>query len=87
MCKPLSELDNVYMLMGNAAPRADRLSYCMKLIESTEEYLSRNQGRLTTNSLIKSRELIKSAQKEIIALAKKKPSGSKIQQNRVSPKQ
>lgn len=69
MCRPLSEIDKVYGALGKHISPAERLKYCISLIEKTEEYLRNNHSKLTP--LIKSRsaEMIRAAQKEIIDLA------------------
>jgi hypothetical protein len=72
MCKDLSELDKVYRTLGKTIPAAEKLKYCISLIDRTENYLSRNAAKLTPQIRQHSSEIIKAAQKEIMHLAKVK---------------
>lgn len=71
MCRPLSELDQVYRALKNR-PVSERLKYCITLIDLTEAYLQGIGRRRTPYITRHSNEIIRSAQEEIVVLSREK---------------
>lgn len=70
MKKDLSKIDKVYGKLNKTATVGERLQYCVKLIQRTESYITKNREKLAAHIQSVSFEMIVAAETEIAKLSK-----------------